>query len=537
MVYYAVAKGVKPGIYNSWLECKDNVMCYGGAVFKKFNTKQEAMQFMNERSDMNYPMNNNTMRDFLVITSSESGEKDVDTTAETTESTTEPQPQIITTVPEIEINPTLTESQRKVIESFMNGENVFITGPGGCGKSFLIGEILKIGTELNKKITVTALTGCAAVLLGYNAKTLNSWGGVGLMNKSEDDIIKSVITNRKKRKNWTNCQVLIIDEVSMLSKRTFDILNTIGKITRNNDKPFGGIQLVLSGDFYQLPPVGDSFEGSNQFCFESEHWNDIFKNNQIILKKVFRQTDETYKRVLQQIRRGKITKESLDLLNSCINKVNDTDITPVRLYPKKYIVDELNESYNQKLDGKHMTYDVKIKTKNHDDEYTYIVKDEDKMKILSGASIKHNELLKLKVGSQVMCIVNYDMESSKKICNGSCGKVINISVNGNPIIKFHNGRILEMPTTTKKIEYEEKEYEVEFMPLILSWAMTIHKSQGASLDIAEIDIGSDIFECGQTYVALSRVRTLDGLYLRSFDVQKIKIKKVVKDFYENIKNK
>ena len=141
--------------------------------------------------------------------------------------------------------------------------------------------------------------------------------------------------------------------------------------------------------------------------------------------------------------------------------------------------------------------------------------------------------LVLKKGSQVMCVVNLDMESEKQICNGSCGIVKDFSENGNPIVKFHNGRTMEIAAYARKVEPDQ---EYEMVPLILSWAMTIHKSQGASLDIAEIDIGSDIFECGQTYVALSRVISLEGLYLTSFDVKQIKIKAKVQKFYELIDN-
>ena len=496
MVYYAVAKPI-PYIYDNWFECQQNVTGHSNAVFKKFDSLYAAKQFIEfHKDDKNNKINN------------------------------------------IQINESLTITQRNILDKFIKGNNIFITGPGGCGKSFLIGEIINIAKQIERKIVVTALTGCAAVLLGHNSKTLNSWSGIGIANKDVDTIIQSVVANNRKRKNWLQCDVLIIDEVSMLSKRIFEILDRLGKLIRRNDKPFGGIQVIFSGDFYQLPPVGDGFDGSDLFCFESDRWKETFKDTQICLKKVFRQTDESYKKILNQVRRGKISQDSYDTLMNCIHKKNTSDIEPVRLYPKKYIVDEINEKYNSKLSGEQVTYVVKLKQKKNENtnDNVVITNEKDKSKIIGGSSIKYNENLQLKVGSQVMCIINYDMESEQKICNGSCGKVIGFTINKVPIVKFHNERLIEMPMTVQKIEFDDKEYEVEYMPLILSWAMTIHKSQGASLDIAEIDIGSDIFECGQTYVALSRVRTLDGLYLKSFDVQKIKIKKVVKEFYEMIKN-
>lgn len=503
MVYYAVARPI-PYIYDNWFECQQNVTGHSNAVFKKFDTLYDAEKFIeSHKEDANNERN----------------------------------------MQNIKINESLTVTQKNVVNQFIKGSNIFITGPGGCGKSFLIGEIINIAEQMGRRIHVTALTGCAAVLLGHNAKTLNSWSGIGIANKDVDTIIQGVVTNKRKRKKWLQCDVLIIDEVSMLSKRIFEILDALGKLIRRNDKPFGGIQVIFSGDFYQLPPVGNSFDGSNQFCFESEKWKETFNDNQVSLKKVFRQTDEAYKKILNQVRKGKISKDSYDTLMNCVDKKNISDIEPVRLYPKKYIVDEINEKYNNELSGKQVTYGVTLKHKKvHEDgtvdigTKTIITNEKEKSQIMGGSSIKYNENLQLKVGSQVMCIINYDMESEQKICNGSCGKVIGFTINKEPIVKFHNGRLVEMPITIQTIEYDDKEYEVEYMPLILSWAMTIHKSQGASLDIAEIDIGSDVFECGQTYVALSRVRSLEGLYLRSFDVQKIKIKKVVKEFYEMIKN-
>ena len=506
MVYYAVARPI-PHIYDNWFECQQNVTGHSNAVFKKFDTLYEAEKFIeSHKEDKNNERNTKIQK-----------------------------------IQNIQINESLTVTQKNVVDKFIKGNNIFITGPGGCGKSFLIGEIISIANQMEKRISVTALTGCAAVLLGHNAKTLNSWSGIGIANKDVDMIIQGVVTNKRKNKKWLQCDVLIIDEVSMLSKRIFEILDTLGKLIRRSDKPFGGIQVIFSGDFYQLPPVGDSFEGSNQFCFESEKWKETFNDNQVCLKKVFRQTDEVYKKILNQVRKGKISKDSYDTLMNCVDKKNDSDIEPVRLYPKKYIVDEINEKYNDELTGKQVTYGVQLKHKKVAEDLkgydsTVITNEKEKSQIMGGSSIKYNENLQLKVGSQVMCIINYDMESEQKICNGSCGKVTGFTINNEPIVKFHNGRIIEMPITAQKIEFDEKDYEVEYMPLILSWAMTIHKSQGASLDIAEVDIGSDVFECGQTYVALSRVRSLDGLYLKSFDVQRIKIKKVVKEFYEMIKN-
>ena len=245
MVYYAVARPI-PYIYDNWFECQQNVMGYSNALFKKFDLLHEAEDFIESHKE------------------EKNNERNIN-------------------IQNIQINESLTVTQKNVIDKFINGNNIFITGPGGCGKSYLIGEIITIAEQMKRKIDVTALTGCAAVLLGHNAKTLNSWSGIGIANKDVEKIIEDVITNKRKRKKWSQCDVLIIDEVSMLSKRIFEILDAIGKQIRRSDKPFGGIQVIFSGDFYQLPPVGDEFDGSNQFCFESEKWKETFNDNITLL--------------------------------------------------------------------------------------------------------------------------------------------------------------------------------------------------------------------------------------------------------------
>ena len=432
----------------------------------------------------------------------------------------------------------LTTKQQSVLNKYRDGKNIFITGPGGCGKSLLINEMVKISKEQNKVLSVCATTGCAAILLGNNAKTINSWSGIGIANASINEVVSNVVKSNQKRKAWEKAEILIIDEVSMLSKKVFDILDKIGRKAKcKQDEPFGGIQIVCSGDFYQLPPVGGEDEESKMFCFESDNWNNTFNKHQICLKKIFRQDgDETYKKILHQIRKGVISKSSFETLMGCVNKENTSDIVPVKLYPKKYTVDAMNTKFNNAIEGEGNKYEVKVyenETINGLSTITEVKKINVKTKLIQVASLKHIEPLTLKVGSQVMCIVNLDMEGEQQICNGSCGIVVEFR-GLNPVVTFHNGRTMEIQRFGRKFEYEGYHYEYDMLPLTLSWAMTIHKSQGASLDIAEIDVGSDIFECGQTYVALSRIKSLDGLFLTSFDVKKIKIKTKVKTFYDII---
>lgn len=429
----------------------------------------------------------------------------------------------------------LTSKQKLIINNFKKGENIFITGAAGSGKSFILTKLVEICKSDNLKLSVTATTGTAAILLGNNSKTINSWAGIGICNLQDEQVIHKVITNRKKRLNWLNTRVLIIDEVSMLSQRIFEILNKIGQIIRNSNRPFGGIQLIFSGDFYQLPPVKDNFHLSDRFCFESNIWDESFsKDNQIHLKTIFRQTDDVYKKVLNQIRKGTISKESYNILLGCVNKQSHSDILPVKLYPRRSTVDKINQEYNDNIDGIAFNYDTGVYESNKQG-FKLNISDEKLSKQIKAAFSKNPDTINLKVGSQVMCTVNIDLHSTLQICNGSCGIITHFTDKVVPVVKFHNGRILEMDYYQQNIEYNDKNYTIEFIPLMLAWAVTIHKSQGMSLDVAEIDVGSSIFESGQTYVALSRVKTICGLFLKSFDVTRITVRSVVKNFYEKLK--
>ena len=196
-----------------------------------------------------------------------------------------------------------SESQKEVFEKYLKNENIFITGPGGSGKSYLIKYIYYHATEVNyKNIKICALTGCASILLGCKATTLHRFAGIGLANKSIDEVVNFVFKNKYKLKAWYSLDTLIIDEVSMMSLKLLLILDKIAQKIYNKPKlPFGGLQVIFSGDFYQLPPVSSKDEESeaSMFCFEHELWNQIFpKENQIVLKTIFRQKDDNFLKIL-----------------------------------------------------------------------------------------------------------------------------------------------------------------------------------------------------------------------------------------------
>ena len=200
----------------------------------------------------------------------------------------------------------LSKEQEYALAKFRKGENLFITGPGGAGKSRLIFHMTQCAKEARKSFQVCALTGCAAVLLKSGGKTIHSWSGIKIARGPKQKIIDDVLKKRTAVKKWRKVDILIVDEVSMMSEKIFDLLDTIGKITRGSNLPFGGIQMVFSGDFFQLPPVGTYGEPDTEmFCFESPKWLTTFPmKNHIELETIFRQTDPVYINILSQIRRG-----------------------------------------------------------------------------------------------------------------------------------------------------------------------------------------------------------------------------------------
>ena len=439
----------------------------------------------------------------------------------------------------------LSNSQQLAFNKYKLGENVFITGPGGSGKSELIRTIVEDAKDFGKNVQVCALTGTAAVLLQCNAKTIHSWGGIGLGNGDNLAVANKVNKSKFKKKNWKTVDLLIVDEVSMMSVKLFELLEMTARLCRRNVKSFGGIQVIFTGDFYQLPPVGDKEDPDTcKFCFESPLWSRIFAN-QIQLCEIFRQTDDVYKKILNQIRIGKMTKSSVTILNKYVGRKvpEEEKIMPPILFPIRRHVDLVNNKSLSALEGEEKIFDYKhcdVKDMALTEEkvsLSAIYNDEEKKREYEYmvTNVNFDKKLTLKVGAQVMSVANLDLQNEKTpICNGSQGIVEKFDeTDGLPIVCFKNGR-------TMKIGYHMWQSEkiptvgVKQIPLILAWAITIHKSQGASLDMAEIDIGRGIFECGQTYVALSRLRSMEGLYLKSFDLSKITINKKVRDYYESL---
>lgn len=429
----------------------------------------------------------------------------------------------------------LSEEQQIVFNKYLSKKNIFMSGPGGSGKTELIRQIYSHANKHDTRICVTAMTGCAAMLLECNASTIHSWAGIGIANKSIKHYFEYIKKSKINLYSWLKTEVLIIDEVSMLSYHLFDVINKLGQLIRKNEKPFGGIQVIFSGDFYQLPPVEDyNSLNSKLFCFQHPSWFDCFEiDNHVILKTVFRQTDNDYKKILLEIRKGTITKKSVELLKTRI--VEPPDFKPTKLLPKRNLVDNINKTKLHELPGEIKTY--KLERCTYDSMWELCFNDyeiESEYKFLENNS-RCEHVLNLKIGAQVMCIVNIRDNATKQllVCNGSIGTVVSFSLTGFPCVKFNNGNSLTLDSFVWGSDKIKTMY-VKQVPLVLAWAMTIHKSQGATMDAAEINAGKDIFECGQIYVALSRIKTLDGLYMSHFDPFKIKINPIVSKFYESL---
>jgi ATP-dependent DNA helicase PIF1 len=413
----------------------------------------------------------------------------------------------------------LSESQRLAIDNIESGKNVFVTGCAGSGKSYLL-HYLKENIK-NKFLQITATTGIAAVNIG--GTTLHSWACLGLEELPIEQIVKNIMSPKgiHVRRRIQSTEVLAIDEISMLSRETFENLNTLLQAVRCSSEPFGGIQLIMFGDFFQLPPVK-----SENFCFESDLWkNENIKT--IILKEVFRQDDKRFVELLNNIRYGRVLEDDINLLKTRHNIKSTGIIQPTILSTHNSYVEKINAEYLNKLPTEEKTYIASYDGKA------------EKIEILKRNCLAKDVLI-LKKGCQVMMLKNtYQKEG---IINGSIGIVVDFTHSNKayPIVQFENGKELvikndvwEISSYNRETQKINIEAEMAQIPLNLAWAMTVHKSQGMTIDKVECSLANSFAE-GQVYVALSRVRSLEGLFIKSFDVNKIKTNKKILDFYENL---
>ena len=391
-------------------------------------------------------------------------------------------------------------TQSKALAILKSGRNVFLTGSAGAGKTYVLNQYIQYLKEHKVGVAVTASTGIAATHM--NGQTIHSWSGIGI----REDISYSYLNSLKHRKYFRDkmekVKVLVIDEVSMLHRNQLDLVNKVLKYFKENDFPFGGIQVIFSGDFYQLPPIGDEFESSRQkFAFMSDAWVEA---EPVIcyLTEQHRQSNNALNDILNEIRNGEVTQRSLDLLESRLEFHPDEGEMETKLFTHNADVDRINQMFLSQIGGSARTFKASFKGS------------EALIETLK-RSVLALENLEVKVGAQVMFVRN-NYEAG--YVNGTLGRISGFTEKGFPLVKTMDNDLIEAALETWAIEDETGKALASFtqVPLRLAWAITIHKSQGMTLDSAMIDL-SKAFEKGQGYVALSRLRDLSGLTLRGLN--------------------
>ncbi|XP_044252471.1 ATP-dependent DNA helicase PIF1 [Tribolium madens] len=407
-------------------------------------------------------------------------------------------------------NEPLDIEQKEVMEACLSGRNVFFTGSAGTGKSYLLKRI--IGALPPDVTAATASTGVAACHIG--GITLHQFAGIGTGEATLERSIE-LASRPGTYTIWRRCKHLIIDEISMVDGAYFEKIETIARKIRRNDQPFGGIQLILCGDFFQLPPVS---KGKNpiKFCFETEAWSRCHLSS-YELKKVHRQNDDEFIKILNCVRIGQIPEDmATKLAETSRQNIEKNGILATRLCSHTAEANTINESKLDALSGEKQVF-------TSEDSPPHLKKLLDQQ-----TPIPHK--LELKVGAQVMLLKNINIATG--LVNGARGVVK--SFEGDfPVVQFRNREYTAKPerwcikTATGAMITRKQ------VPLKLAWAFSIHKSQGLTLDCVEMSLGK-VFEAGQAYVALSRAQSLDTLRVLGFKASQAWANKKVLDFYRSL---
>ena len=412
-------------------------------------------------------------------------------------------------------------TQEQALNILKTGANVFLTGEPGAGKTHTINNYVNYLRDREVDMAITASTGIAATHIG--GLTIHSWSGIGIKTHLDKYELDKIATSEYITKRVLRTKVLIIDEISMLSTNTLDMVDMVCREIRQNDEAFGGIQIVLVGDFFQLPPiVKKDFgqvkqksliarnESGGTFAYESGAWERA-RLITCYLSEQHRQDDSEFLSVLSAIRANKVSKKHLEHITA--RKIDYDDMTEeimsaTKLFSHNFDVDRVNIVELSKLEEESKVFRM---TGDGNEKMVETLK--------KGCLSPEN--LELKIGAVVMCTKN---NSKEKFANGTLGVVTAFEeFSGNPIIKTRSGRNIVIEPMDWSVEENGKiRAQITQVPLRLAWAMTVHKSQGMSMDAALIDL-SQVFEFGQGYVALSRVRRLSGLYLLGINDHALKV--------------
>lgn len=426
-------------------------------------------------------------------------------------------------------------TQDAALDILKTGSNVYLTGCAGSGKTYVLTRYLHYLNTHNTYVGVTASTGIASTQL--SGMTINAWAGIGTKSDLTNADINELLKRKYLVKRFEHTQVLIIDEISMLSNKTLEAVNKVCQAFKSSSRPFGGMQIVLCGDFFQLPPVtkfearntkyetnSKHFENSNlgivpdfdirnsdlhyDFVYKSELWEEL-DLKVCYLDKPYRQNDERFVKLLTEIRENNVTSYTWNTLRERFINPMTPGMTPTRLFTHNSQADLVNTQELGKLSGEEHVYDLEFRG------------NEFLAEVMRKSSLIPEHLV-LKERALVMFIKN---SPDNGYVNGTMGRVVDFSMEGYPIVQTFDEReikvrpaewVIEDPSAGSGQVSDSDSAKVIQLPLRLAWAITIHKSQGMTLDAAEIDLGKS-FVTGMGYVALSRVRSLEGLRLRSIN--------------------
>ncbi len=389
--------------------------------------------------------------------------------------------------------------QEQALAILKSGKNVFLTGSAGAGKTYVLNQYISYLKERKVAVAVTASTGIAATHM--NGMTIHSWAGIGVKNSLSSANLKTLKTKKYLEKKLDKVKVLIIDEISMLHQNQLQMVEQVLQYFKMNSLPFGGIQIVLCGDFFQLPPIGNE-SSREKFAFMSPAWVNA-ELSICYLSEQFRQNDDSLQHILNEIRGGKLSEYRFQQLQTSMENKEVEKMEPTRLYTHNLDVDQINSIELKKLGGKSKFFGAE--TKGNEKLIETLKK-----------SVLAMEQIELKIGAKVMFVRN---NPEKGIVNGSLGEVIDFDGEEfYPLVKLLDGRMVQAEPEDWKIQDEGGKTLANFIqiPLRLAWAITVHKSQGMTLDAAEIDL-SKTFEKGQGYVALSRLKSIKSLHLKGLN--------------------
>lgn len=403
------------------------------------------------------------------------------------------------------------------LEIMLSGESVLLTGPAGAGKTFVLNQFIGFAKAEGKHVSVTATTGLAATHLG--GTTIHSWSGIGISDEVPHGFAEHMAKGRREIIESTD--VLIIDEISMLHDFRLDMIDEICRLVRKKNEPFGGIQIIMSGDFFQLPPInrGDSRAGS--FVTSSNVWQEL---DPVIcyLEEQHRQDDEQLLDILNALRAGEIKRHHAETLLGRVDVQPEGGEVLTELHTVNIDVDKLNAVKLEELEGDELFY---TQTTTGSEGYVENLQ----------RSVLAPSVLRVKKGALVMSVKN---SLDRKYVNGSVGTVIDFeSGTEYPVVEFRNGKVVTMsPDTWELRDGDKKRASISQIPLRLAWAITVHKSQGMTLDAARIDLRKAFVE-GMGYVALSRVKNLNNLYLSGINRMALQVSEVAQNIDSNLRSK